>query len=228
MHEEEMSKILVYLKGFTEDERLRLAQITALWLASGQIPASTLRVLINVRVYLSIFPPFATFWWKLFHWFSPWYFVYRPEFILTIIDLLIENSQTNFAKFFQEHQVKDGLALNFFLDILTTLKAEKGSAAVTTTIKKSGLDSRLMEFFPPINQQQTEENFAKTFQEKNLDEVVNFRKQYAANTNRNVVYKLIKEAIEDEKTPKEIIIEIRDINDKNNISEQDTLIMVIF
>ena len=136
-------------------------------------------------------------------------------------------SQTNFA-IFQEHQVKDGLALNFFLDILTTLKAEKGSAAVTTTIKKSGLDSRLMEFFPPINQQQTEENFAKTFQEKNLDEVVNFRKQYAANTNRNVVYKLIKEAIEDEKTPKEIIIEIRDINDKNNISEQDTLIMVIF
>merc|ERR1712111_28284 len=121
---------------------------------------------------------------------------------------------------------KDGLALNFFLDILTTLKAEKGSAAVTTTIKKSGLDSRLMEFFPPINQQQTEENFAKTFKEKNLGEVVNFRKQYAADQNRNVVYKLIKEAIEDEKTPKEIIIEIRDINDKNNITEQDTLIMI--
>lgn len=172
MHEEEMSKILVYLKGFTEDERLRLAQITALWLATGQIPPSTLRVLIN------------------------------------------------------EHQVKDGLALNFFLEILSTLKAEKGSAAVTTTIKKSGLDSRLMEFFPPINQQQTEENFAKTFKEKNLGEVVNFRKQYAAEQNRNVVYKLIKEAIEDEKSPKEIIIEIKDINDKSNISEQDCVVMI--
>ena len=123
----------------------------------------------------------------------------------------------------QEHQVKDGLALNFFLEILSTLKAEKGSAAVTTTIKKSGLDSRLMEFFPPINQQQTEENFAKTFKDKNLGEVVNFRKQYAAEQNRNVVYKLIKEAIEEEKTPKEIIIDIKDINDKNNISEQVNL-----
>merc|ERR1712214_58009 len=92
--------------------------------------------------------------------------------------------------------------------------------------KKSGLDSRLMEFFPPINQQQTEENFAKTFKEKNLGEVVNFRKQYAADQNRSVVYKLIKEAIEDEKTPKEIIIEIRDINDKNNITEQDTIVMI--
>ena len=77
-----------------------------------------------------------------------------------------------------------------------------------------------MEFFPPINQQQTEENFAKTFKDKNLGEVVNFRKQYAAEQNRNVVYKLIKEAIEEEKTPKEIIIDIKDINDKNNISEQ--------
>ena len=53
MHEEEMSKILVYLKGFTDDERLRLAQITALWLASGQIPAATLRVLINVSHFFS-------------------------------------------------------------------------------------------------------------------------------------------------------------------------------
>jgi hypothetical protein len=27
MHEEEMNKILVYLKGFTDDERKRLAQV---------------------------------------------------------------------------------------------------------------------------------------------------------------------------------------------------------
>lgn len=93
MHEEEMSKILVYLKGFTEDERLRLAQITALWLASGQIPASTLRVLINVRILnyphniwnlideKILIDPNDTlstdliFWWKImdFHLFIIWY-----------------------------------------------------------------------------------------------------------------------------------------------------------
>lgn len=54
MHEEEMSKILVYLKGFTDDERLRLAQITALWLATGQIPPTTLKVLINVSSILNL------------------------------------------------------------------------------------------------------------------------------------------------------------------------------
>ena len=37
---------------------------------------------------------------------------------------------------------------------------------------------------------------------------------------------MIKECIEDEKTPKEIIIELKDSVAKNNISEQDALIMV--
>jgi len=114
MHEEEMRKILVYLNGFTDEERLRLAEITAVWLATGQIPPSTLSVLIN------------------------------------------------------EHQVKDGMALKFFMDTLVTLKAEKGGNAVTTAIKRSGIESRLMEFFPPTGNQQTEENFIKTFKGNSL------------------------------------------------------------
>jgi hypothetical protein len=48
MHEEEMNKILVYLKGFNAKEKLTLAQATALWLASGQVPATVLPILINV------------------------------------------------------------------------------------------------------------------------------------------------------------------------------------
>ena len=43
-----MNKILVYLKGFTAPQRKALAQITALWLASGQLPATILPILINV------------------------------------------------------------------------------------------------------------------------------------------------------------------------------------
>ena len=44
-------------------------------------------------------------------------------------------------------------------------------------IKKCGAENRLMEFFPSLNQQQTEENFAKSFHAKDLPEVVAFRKQ---------------------------------------------------
>merc|ERR1712227_14011 len=65
---EEMKKILVYLKGFTDEHRQRLAQVTALWLCSGLLPSNTLQVVIN------------------------------------------------------EHQVKEGVALDFMLEILKTIK----------------------------------------------------------------------------------------------------------
>ena len=80
----------------------------------------------------------------------------------------------------QEHQVKDGTALQFLLELLCTLKAEKGGAAVTAVIKKSGAENRLMEFFPSNNQQQTEENFKRVFADRDLPEVVAFRNQVRA------------------------------------------------
>jgi len=49
MHEEEMLKILVYLKGFSEEQRDRLAKATALWIGNGQLPSTVLPILINVR-----------------------------------------------------------------------------------------------------------------------------------------------------------------------------------
>jgi len=172
MHEEEMRKILVYLKGFTEEERTRLAQITALWLAAGQIPATILPVLI------------------------------------------------------QEHQIKDGTALDFLLELLCTLKSEKGGAAVTTVIKKSGAENRLMEFFPASNQQQTEENFAKTFLARDLPEVVAFRKQVAAANVRSDMTRTLTDAIADEKSGKEIIAELKEFVTKTGISEQEVAVLV--
>lgn len=172
MHAEEMRKILVYLKGFTEEERNRLAQITALWLASGQIPA-------------------------------------------TIIPVLI-----------QDHQVKDGTALDFLMDVLSTLKLEKGGAAVTTLVKKSGADNRLMEFFPSTNHQQTEENFAKAFQSKDLQEVVNFRKQVAASNLRHDLIRMLSDAIAEEKAEKEIITELKQFISRTGITEQEVVVLV--
>lgn len=172
MHEEEMNKILVYLKGFTEEERKRLAQVTALWLASGQIPATTLGVLIN------------------------------------------------------EHQVKDGTALEFLLETMATLKTEKGGTMVVNVVKKSGLEGRLMDFFPSVNQQQTEENFKKTFESRDLPEIVTFRKQQAAAGTRSGVMIMLKEAIQEEKTPKEIILEMKENMAKYNIPENDAIVMI--
>ena len=69
-----------------------------------------------------------------------------------------------------------GISITYYI-ISYFLQSEKGGTAVTTVIKKSGAENRLMEFFPSSNQQQTEENFAKSFHAKDLPEVVAFRKQ---------------------------------------------------
>ena len=71
-----------------------MAQVTALWVASGLILPGTLVVIIN------------------------------------------------------EHQVKDSVALDFMLDVLSVVKTEKSSSAVLTLLKSSGLDSMLDQLFP--------------------------------------------------------------------------------
>jgi len=47
MLSEEMKKVLVYLRGFNEEHRKRLAQITSLWVTTGLILPNTLAVVIN-------------------------------------------------------------------------------------------------------------------------------------------------------------------------------------
>ncbi|CAH4027413.1 protein krasavietz [Pieris rapae] len=47
MFEEEMKKVLVYIKGFEPLQRIKLARMTALWICNGCVPPSVLLVLVN-------------------------------------------------------------------------------------------------------------------------------------------------------------------------------------
>ncbi|VVC88205.1 protein krasavietz [Leptidea sinapis] len=47
MFEEEMKKVLVYIKGFDPEQRIKLARMTALWICNGCVPPSVLLVLVN-------------------------------------------------------------------------------------------------------------------------------------------------------------------------------------
>lgn len=48
MFEEEMKKILLFIKGFSDIERIKLARMTTLWISNGSIPPTVLQVLTNV------------------------------------------------------------------------------------------------------------------------------------------------------------------------------------
>lgn len=47
MFEDEMKKVLVFIKGFSTSERIKLARMTALWISNGSVPPTVLSVLIN-------------------------------------------------------------------------------------------------------------------------------------------------------------------------------------
>ena len=83
-----------------------------------------------------------------------------------------------------------------------------------------------MEFFPSVNQQQTEDNFSKTFLARDLPEIVTFRKAQAAQNTKNSLHRMVREAIEEEKPVKEIILEIKESMTRTSIQEQDAIVLV--
>lgn len=52
MLEEEMKKVLMYIKGFSESERIKLARMTAIWISNNSIPPAILNSLVNVSLVL--------------------------------------------------------------------------------------------------------------------------------------------------------------------------------
>lgn len=124
MFEEEMKKVLVFIKGFTAIERVKLARMTALWVASGAVAPTVLAVLNN------------------------------------------------------EHLIKDGVAMEFLLELFVTLKQERGIPALITALKKGSLEARLMEFLP-LNKR-TEENLKKVFADRGLEDVFKLHKAQAS------------------------------------------------
>ena len=187
---EEMSKILVYLKGFSEvscvladydeqyvltvsplqDHRTRLAQITGLWVCSGLLPSNTLQVIIN------------------------------------------------------EHQVKEGVALDFMLEILRTIKNEKGASSVLNFLKKSGLDNMLDQLFP--GNKRTPENMKNIFISADQQEIVTYLAGMENAGAKKDVQRSLKSSISDEKPIKEIILELKEAVKKNGLAEHEAVAMI--
>uniref|UniRef100_A0A0A9ZAV1 W2 domain-containing protein n=2 Tax=Lygus hesperus TaxID=30085 RepID=A0A0A9ZAV1_LYGHE len=170
MFEDEMKKVLVFLKGFTEIERIKLARMTALWMLNGSVPPTVLHVLNN------------------------------------------------------EHLVKDGLALDFLLELFSTWKLEKGLSSLTSGLKRGGLEGRLLDFFP--TNKRTEEHLKTSFEEKGLAELVKLHLAQASQEAKRDLQKDLEEKLADGLPIKELITEIRDYAAKHCISEQDIITLI--
>lgn len=143
--------------------------------------------------------------------------------------------------------MKDNLALDFLVQVFVTWKQEKGVNNVTSSLKKSGLESkyvndikqnsrmifflliyvcsnRLMDFFP--SNKRTPEHFNSFFQEKGLAEIVKLQKNQASQEARNNLQKLVSDSLEEGKSPKDLISEVKDYSNKNNLPENEIVTIV--
>jgi hypothetical protein len=164
-----MKKILVYLKGFTEDERTRLAYLTALWVANGLLVPNTLPIVIN------------------------------------------------------EHQVKDSVALHFILDILSTVKAEKGSPAVINLLKKSTMDNQLDQLFPA--NKRTSENIKNSLINAQLEDVVTYLASQENAGAKKDMQRILRNSMASERPIKEIIADLQRSSEKNGFQESEAVTM---
>uniref|UniRef100_A0A8C6NQP1 Basic leucine zipper and W2 domains 1a n=1 Tax=Nothobranchius furzeri TaxID=105023 RepID=A0A8C6NQP1_NOTFU len=116
--EEEIKKLLLFLKGFTESERNKLAMLAGILLANGSISASILNSLFN------------------------------------------------------ENLVKEGVSAAFAVKLFKSWINEKDINSVAGSLRKVGMDNRLMELFPA--NKRSCEHFSKYFTDAGLKELSDF------------------------------------------------------
>jgi len=123
-----------------------------------------------------------------------------------------------------EHLIKDNLALDFILEVFTVWKQEKGMSNLVSTLKRTGLETRLMEFFP-INKR-SPEIFSGAFEERGLAEIIKLQKAQANQEVKKDLQKYVSEALGENKSAKDIITEVRDFSMKYNLVEHEVVTIV--
>lgn len=121
--------------------------------------------------------------------------------------------------------IKDGLALDFLIELFVTYKQEVGNAHLLTILKKGGLEGRLMDFLPP--NKRTEENLRAQFEDKGLSDVVKLHLAQASQEAKRNLEIQLHDDFNDNKNMKEIISNIKELSSKHDIPEHEIIVLVI-
>uniref|UniRef100_A0AAX7W130 W2 domain-containing protein n=1 Tax=Astatotilapia calliptera TaxID=8154 RepID=A0AAX7W130_ASTCA len=165
------AQLLLFLKGFTESERNKLAMLTGILLANGNISASILSSLFN------------------------------------------------------ENLVKEGVSPCFAVKLFKSWLSEKDINSVAASLRKVGMDNRLMELFPA--NKRSCEHFSKYFTDAGLKEISDFARNQQSIGARKELQKELEDLMSCGEPLKDIIAYVREEIKKNNISEQ-TMIGLIW
>lgn len=169
--EEDLKKIVVFLRAFTPDDRLKLGKLLAFLLASGHISVAPLKTLLE-----------------------------------------------------QDLLVKEGLAFDFLLIVLTNWQSEKDASTVWTALRKSNLDSKLLDFLQSAKRSQ--ENFAQSMLDCGLGQLLEYQKAQRVETLKKELSAEIINHINEGATPKDLIAVVREYMAEYSLSEQEVIVIL--
>jgi len=131
---------------------------------------------------------------------------------------------TVLSSLFQEHLIKEGIALDFFTSLLKTWLSEKETSAVWAALKKAGVESRLLELMPST--QRTPEHFKKHFNEAGLTSVVTFVENQRSQAIKKELVSSVEKLVNDGDSVKEIIHHVKEQQEKLHLPEHELVVLV--
>lgn len=168
--DDEIKKLLLFLKGFSPEIRKKLASFVAILISINQIPAT---VLVSAV---------------------------------------------------QESTVKDGIALQFFVDVLKAWLTERDASSIWSTLKKSGVDNRIMTFLPA--NKQSFEYIENVFTKEGLGSLLELQRAGMSSLTKKRLQSEIQNLIVEKATMKEIVSLIKESMTKNSLAEHEVVVIV--
>lgn len=120
------------------------------------------------------------------------------------------------------HLIKDHLALDFIIDVFKSWRQDKGEYSLHSAIKKSNID--LMSFIPDTKQSQV--YFRNAFKDNGLGEILKLYNDQHQQEAKKQLQVLLADALQENKPQREIINEIKEIANRENIKDYETISII--
>uniref|UniRef100_A0A1D1XD49 Basic leucine zipper and W2 domain-containing protein 2 n=1 Tax=Anthurium amnicola TaxID=1678845 RepID=A0A1D1XD49_9ARAE len=142
--------------------------------------------------------------------------------LATAIGLFASGQMTNInvlTVLFKEHLVKEGLSLQFVTTVFKAYLGEQSIDHLGGSLKKAGIDNKLLEFFPP--NKRDEEYFARYFEAEDMKQLVEYHSQKQRNSLKEQTIDRVKEMLEAENNSQEIVVYLKQRIKEGNWQESD-------
>uniref|UniRef100_A0A0B7APD6 W2 domain-containing protein n=1 Tax=Arion vulgaris TaxID=1028688 RepID=A0A0B7APD6_9EUPU len=149
------------------------------------------------------------------------------EKLATITGIILANGLCTpriLLSLFEDHLIKEGIALDFAATMFSTWLKEKDINAICTALKKQQIDVRLMEMFP-INKR-NQENFAAFFRERGLGAIADMQTAQMASKAKKEAQKCLADMIKDESSMPDMIEYATELIEKQGMPETEVTISI--